>query len=345
MFTSNSKVGQRGFVSILVMVIIIAALSVGGYIYRDKLKHLVSPAPSGEPKSPVLVNPTVVSSDQLDISLESLKTEYKVGEPFMGVKVVVANNGSRFNALILITPQKEGVTKGGGRSSNRIYLENENQPTEGNSAKFSYSLRAFHLDNQSFSTPNSDTFDEPGNYNYIVDVFNCQDIENKLGKECGGDTGSVGKRIDQNDIKPLLSKTFNFNVIANGVGHPVSKSSMQQAEKTNEVVSPGTFPDKLSSCTKYKTMFIHPLTGKIMNREILGIISGKCNYIEQMPNNGKMECKFTESARIAMAQSYRDAATAESTGKSSSFSFATTGGGNPLGEALANGMCVILGYH
>src|SRR3989344_5522461 len=72
------------------------------------------------------------------------------------------------------------------------------------------------------------------------------------------------------------------------------------------------FADKLSSCTKYKTTFKHPLTGETLEKEVLGIISGKCDYFEQMPNGGKMECKYSESERMAAAQYYKDVATAES---------------------------------
>jgi len=52
------------------------------------------------------------------------------------------------------TPKRR-CSKGGGKSYNRIYLENKDAPIEGNSAKLTISLRAFHLDNQNYSTPNS----------------------------------------------------------------------------------------------------------------------------------------------------------------------------------------------
>lgn len=82
---------------------------------------------------------------------------------------------------------------------------------------------------------------------------------------------------------------------------PSEKPTPQTQPQNPELV----FADKLSSCTKYKTTFKHPLTGDMLEKEILGIIDGKCNYIEQMPNGGKMECKFSENERMAVAQYYK----------------------------------------
>jgi hypothetical protein len=101
--------------------------------------------------------------------------------------------------------------------------------------------------------------------------------------------------------------------------------------------------------------FKHPLTGEILEKEILGIIDGKCNYVEQMPNGGKMECKYSESERAVVAQYYKDVANAESVG--TSFSLDSGSGeqkakytingkvvDNPLQEAMTSGACVISGY-
>jgi len=131
-----------------------------------------------------------------------------------------------------------------------------------------------------------------------------------------------------------------------------SEQSAQQTQSQNPEI---TFADKLSSCTKYKTTFKHPFTGEMLEKEILGIVNGKCNYIEQMPNGGEMECKYLESERMTVAQYYKDVASAESVGTSVN---ANLGSGeqktkytidgkeveNPLQEATNNGVCVISGY-
>ena len=91
-----------------------------------------------------------------------------------------------------------------------------------------------------------------------------------------------------------------------------------------------------------------------MTREIVGIADGKCSYIEQMPNNGEMSCKFTETMREGVAQYYKDVAKAESGGTSvqtnsngeSQIIYTIDGKQvkNPLQEAILNGQCVVSGY-
>jgi PBP1b-binding outer membrane lipoprotein LpoB len=149
---------------------------------------------------------------------------------------------------------------------------------------------------------------------------------------------------------------------------PTKTTTSPQGQKESEPVQQETqpeevsldancdaFPEKLDSCTKYKCQFTHPMTGETMEKEILGIIDGKCNYVEQMPNNGLMECKYTESMRKAAAKYYEDLASTESSGTSVK---ADLGSGevetkytidgkevaNPLQEAMTNGQCVISGY-
>ena len=90
-----------------------------------------------------------------------------------------------------------------------------------------------------------------------------------------------------------------------------------------------------------------------MVREIFGIVDGKCNYVEEMPNNGTMECNYSESMRKAVAQYHRDLAAAESAeteiqvGEEETKITYTIDGvevENPLQEALDSGQCVISGY-
>jgi hypothetical protein len=88
-----------------------------------------------------------------------------------------------------------------------------------------------------------------------------------------------------------------------------TEQSVQETQPQNPEI---IFADKLSSCAKYKTTFKHLLTGETLGKEVLGIINGKCNYVEQMPNGGKMECRYSEEERMVIAQYYKDVAMAES---------------------------------
>lgn len=117
----------------------------------------------------------------------------------------------------------------------------------------------------------------------------------------------------------------------------------------------GAFPDKLDACEPFSCEFQHPFTGEMMEKEVIGLVNGKCQYTEEMPNNGRMDCEYTESMRKAAAQYYRDVAAAESVGTSVN---ADLGSGdvettytidgkeveNPLQEAMTNGQCTISGY-
>jgi hypothetical protein len=133
----------------------------------------------------------------------------------------------------------------------------------------------------------------------------------------------------------------------------VKEEKTKQKQETREVLV--NFADYLMECVKYKTTFVHPFTKEIMEREILGIIDGKCNYVEQMPNGGKMECKYSETERRSVAQFYLDVAGAESVNTKMSISInednkqtTTSLDGkevvNPLQVATDNGTCVIVGY-
>ena len=73
-------------------------------------------------------------------------------------------------------------------------------------------------------------------------------------------------------------------------------------------IDPETFAGKLNSCTPYQSQFEHPFTDEMMERKILGMVNGKCSYIESMPNNGKMECNYTDDQRTAAARYYNNMA-------------------------------------
>lgn len=132
---------------------------------------------------------------------------------------------------------------------------------------------------------------------------------------------------------------------------PSEQPTPQTQPQNPEIV----FADKLSSCAKYKATLKHPLTGDMLEKEILGVVGDKCNYIEQMPNGGKMECKYSESESMVVAQYYKDVANAESVGTSFSADLGreeqkatyTINGkvvDNPLQEVMTSGACVISGY-
>lgn len=117
------------------------------------------------------------------------------------------------------------------------------------------------------------------------------------------------------------------------------------------------FSEMLSSCTEYTCEFTHTLTGELMTREILGLKDGICKYSEEMPNNGQMDCDYTEEMRKAVAQAYNDMI------REGNFSVSVSGNlaednyeiestytvdgktvTNPGQEALDSGQCIVSGY-
>lgn len=113
--------------------------------------------------------------------------------------------------------------------------------------------------------------------------------------------------------------------------------------------------DKLEKGQPYSEKFVHPFSGETLERKIVGIEDGKCLYIEEMPNGGKMECRYSEEQRKAVAQFYR-----QNINSTSSSSIRVKLGdtvtqeakyfingkevSNPLDECVKDGTCVITGY-
>lgn len=154
-------------------------------------------------------------------------------------------------------------------------------------------------------------------------------------------------------ISQSLLKTAEAPKVVNEVSNipVVTTTPLEQPQEQNPEID---FADKLSSCTASKITFKHILTGDILEKEILGIVDEKCNYVEQMPNNGKMECKYSESERMAVAKYYKDMITAESVStnvqtdtesQQTTYTINDKEVQNPLQEAMESGICVISGYN
>ena len=123
----------------------------------------------------------------------------------------------------------------------------------------------------------------------------------------------------------------------------------------SELIACDAFPDKLDSCEVFSCEFEHLFTGEMMEKKIIGLVNDKCKYTEEMPNNGRMDCEYTESLRKAVAQYHRDFIASESVGISikadlesgdveATYNIDGKEVENPLQEAMSNGQCVISGY-
>lgn len=170
----------------------------------------------------------------------------------------------------------------------------------------------------------------------------------------GGGIYFASQTFFKSEETPKVSNEVSNQSATNKPTETITPSE-QPDEQTQSQNPEIVFADKLGPCTKYKTTFKHPLTGETLEKEVLGIVNGKCDYVEQMPNGGKMECKYTGNERKVVAQYYKDVASAESVGTSVNVNLGsgeqktkyTINGKeveNPLQEAMSSGICVISGY-
>ena len=171
--------------------------------------------------------------------------------------------------------------------------------------------------------------------------------------------GGIFFFTSQDDNADSSTEVNSNNLLADKEAEQESEQPIKEVQgnepSETDLADCDTFPDKLDACEPFSCKFEHPFTGEMMEKEVIGLVNSKCQYTEEMPNNGKMDCEYTESMRKAAAQYYRDVATAESVGTSVN---ADLGSGdvettytidgkeveNPLQEAMDAGQCVISGY-
>lgn len=102
--------------------------------------------------------------------------------------------------------------------------------------------------------------------------------------------------------------------------------------------------DHLEECKELKQEFTHPFTGQPTERNIVGMVDGKCLYREEMPNNGMMECKYTEDVRKAVANEYREIGSMQEGNMVKMESVDGEEVESPLMKAMNDGTCEITGY-
>ncbi len=107
----------------------------------------------------------------------------------------------------------------------------------------------------------------------------------------------------------------------------------------------GFLSDKLRACEPMTCNFDHLMTGESMQREIVGMVDGKCQYKEETPGDGELICNYDEDLRSRVADYYWALINADNVSSSS-----TPDGGSetkidgklvddPLTEAIDNGFC------
>jgi len=183
----------------------------------------------------------------------------------------------------------------------------------------------------------------------------------QLSENCNGES-EIYLKCDgakkENYVCNELGSQFEVSGVKNSAAREVTaqeQASVEAAQETasQEATDCALFPDKFSACEPFSCRFIHPFTGELMEKNVIGLIENKCQYIEEMPNSFRMDCEYSESLRKAVAQYYRDIDAAESSETSVSIDFGSDevktkytiddkAVENPLQEALDNGACQIV---
>ena len=96
-----------------------------------------------------------------------------------------------------------------------------------------------------------------------------------------------------------------------------------------DVYSCTEFGNKMKDCTVYSCTFKHPFTKTDMKRTIKGIVDGKCQTEEEMPNNGKMNCNFPKEKWAEIADFYSSSGV-----KNVDY----------MNKAMNDGTCIVTGY-
>ena len=149
---------------------------------------------------------------------------------------------------------------------------------------------------------------------------------------------------------------------------PITLTEEQEAQlnkqvETTDETSENPFADcigmasKLDSCSEFECSFTHPFDGQEHTRNILGMVDGKCKYLETMPNGGLMECNYAESMRKAVAQQYQlyednqdgsfgmDLSIDLGSGETeATYTIDGVEVEDPLTVAMSDGTCIITGY-
>lgn len=135
-------------------------------------------------------------------------------------------------------------------------------------------------------------------------------------------------------ITTLLVITVGVAIFmfSQGSQDPKTNNSKPNHTSNNSPARLTGFAASLAKCEKSVSEFEHPLTGEKLNRTISGQVDGKCEFVEAMPNDGKMTCRLTAEQQAKAATYYEE------------YAKGTEPASNVVEEFTADGTCLITGY-
>ena len=61
------------------------------------------------------------------------------------------------------------------------------------------------------------------------------------------------------------------------------------------------FPGAIYNCSAFEGTFAHPITSEPMQRQVHGVVGGRCHYEEEMPASGRMICHYSLERLTSLA--------------------------------------------
>lgn len=164
---------------------------------------------------------------------------------------------------------------------------------------------------------------------------------------------------ENEDISPNNSLETKEQFSQNGSDDEAKGPNVSEENGSNSSSSDcGLLSKKLRSCEPFSYKSKSVLKNGNFQKEVVGLKDGGCNYYQDLPNNGSLECKYSESSRKAIANYHEDFPNVSSYGLSAQASPNKSGEQeinktytlngkevkNPLQKSIEIGECEIKGY-
>lgn len=174
------------------------------------------------------------------------------------------------------------------------------------------------------------------------------------------------------DTTPVVRQDLTDNSQSDTVAMETAQKEVGQqpeifspeSEQSESAISPtemseisSLLAENIENCTPKVIAYQHPLIDEIHTKEILGLKNNLCHYKETLPNGGLIECYFSKTQQLAIAEHAMNLENVSEIGVSVSSDLSPSGSDttitethdgnvvtNPWNDAFADGTCVVSGY-
>ncbi len=148
----------------------------------------------------------------------------------------------------------------------------------------------------------------------------------------------IEKNTEEKDKKSDLAKTNKKDTTEKDT----ENSKIKKEVSTRKLFSNcDYFSNNLSSCTPYSCKFEHPKTHEILEKKIVGIKDGKCNYTETLSDKKILNCHYDETSRKKVSDFYKKLIDAKFIAQTEPFEDKVNGIDNPIKTMITDNICII----